>query len=187
MQDSLTQTEREERINVKHVKTMSPHIRCIFFPLNPTAVPWLRQLGAGLPLGRAGSSCRPVHVMFVLDRVSMEEVFLPSTSFPLSVSFHYCCLLTHPFTHIPTYSLILTLSLTHSYSLTHSPTTIDIYNLSNCQCTCGHAVSLSPLLSATWGNVLCKTVLVSSTEMGMVLKLYCTSVHKCSDCTVICN
>jgi hypothetical protein len=38
MQDSLTQTEREERINVKHIKTMNPHIRW-FFPLNPTAVP----------------------------------------------------------------------------------------------------------------------------------------------------
>lgn len=38
MQDSLTQAEREERINVKHIKTMSPHIRCLF-PLNPTAVP----------------------------------------------------------------------------------------------------------------------------------------------------
>jgi len=27
MQDSLTQTERKERINVKRIKTMSPHIQ----------------------------------------------------------------------------------------------------------------------------------------------------------------
>jgi len=162
MQDSLTQTEREESINVKHIKTMSPHIRW-FFPLNPTAAPWLRHLGAGLPLWRAGFNCRPVHVMFVLDKVSIEKVFLPVPAFPCHPLFHCCSLLTHSLAYNQWYIILATDSI-HTGML-----------------------SLSTTLSATWCNVLWKTVLVSSAEMGMVLKLYCTSVHKCIDCTVICN
>jgi hypothetical protein len=47
------------------------------------AVPWLRQLVAGLPSRSPGS----VHVGFVVDKVALGQVFPPSTSV-LPCQFH---------------------------------------------------------------------------------------------------
>jgi len=106
MQDSLTQ--REKNVLMWNISKPWVHILDGFFPLNPTAVPWLRHLGAGLPLWRAGFNCRPVHVMFVLDKVSMEKVFLSVPAFPCHPSFHRCSLLTHSLAYNQWYIILAT-------------------------------------------------------------------------------
>jgi hypothetical protein len=40
------------------------------------AVPWLRRLTAGLPLGRPGFDPGSVHVGFVVDKVALGQGFL---------------------------------------------------------------------------------------------------------------
>jgi hypothetical protein len=54
------------------------------------AIPWLRQLIAGLSLSRPKFDPRPVHVRFVVGKVALGQVFLQVYGFPLSVSFHHC-------------------------------------------------------------------------------------------------
>jgi hypothetical protein len=44
------------------------------------AVPWLRRLVASLPPRRPGFFPRSFHVGFVVDKVALGQVFLPSTS-----------------------------------------------------------------------------------------------------------
>jgi hypothetical protein len=44
------------------------------------AVPWFRRLVAGLPQRRLGFDPRSVHVGFVVDKVTLGQVFPPSTS-----------------------------------------------------------------------------------------------------------
>jgi hypothetical protein len=44
------------------------------------AVPWLRRLVAGLPPRRPGFDPASIHVGFVVDKVALGHVFLPSTS-----------------------------------------------------------------------------------------------------------
>jgi hypothetical protein len=53
-------------------------------------VPWLRRLVAGLPLRRSGFHPGSVHVVFVVDKVALGQVFLRVVGFPLSISFHWC-------------------------------------------------------------------------------------------------
>jgi hypothetical protein len=50
------------------------------------AVPWLRRLVAGLPPRRPGFDPGSVRVGFVVDKVALGQVFLPSTSvFPCQI------------------------------------------------------------------------------------------------------
>jgi hypothetical protein len=53
------------------------------------AMSWLRWLVAGLSLWRPGFVPGSAHVGFVLDRVSLGQVFLWILQFSLSVSFHH--------------------------------------------------------------------------------------------------
>jgi hypothetical protein len=51
------------------------------------AVPWLRQLVAGIPPRRPGFDPGSVHVGFVVDKVAVGQVFPQVLRFPLSISF----------------------------------------------------------------------------------------------------
>jgi len=64
-------------------------------------VSWLRRLVAGLPPRSLRFDLRSVHVRFVLDRVTLGQVFLLILLFPLSVSFHLYC------THNLIYTLLI--------------------------------------------------------------------------------
>jgi hypothetical protein len=44
---------------------------------NALAVPWLRRLVAGLPLRRPGFDPRSVHVVILVDKVTLGQVFSP--------------------------------------------------------------------------------------------------------------
>jgi hypothetical protein len=45
------------------------------FQILSGAVPWLRRLAAGLPPRKPGFDPGPVHVGFVVDKVSLGQVF----------------------------------------------------------------------------------------------------------------
>ena len=65
-------------------------------------LPRFRRSVAGLSLRRIGVDPIPVHVRFVMSRVTLGQVFLPESLFPpLSVSFYYCP------TFISIYALLL--------------------------------------------------------------------------------
>jgi hypothetical protein len=50
------------------------------------AVPWLRRLAAGLSQRKTGFDPRPVHVRFVVNKVTLKEDFLPVLLFaPVSI------------------------------------------------------------------------------------------------------
>jgi hypothetical protein len=59
------------------------------------AVPWLRQLFAGLSPRRPWSAPGLVHVGFVVDKVALRQVIVLLLLFPLSVSFHRRSILIH--------------------------------------------------------------------------------------------
>jgi hypothetical protein len=52
-----------------------------------------RRFFAGLSPRRPGYDPWLVHMRFMLDKVAMGPVLLPVLRFPLSVSFHRCCIL----------------------------------------------------------------------------------------------
>jgi hypothetical protein len=54
------------------------------------AVPWLRRLVVGLQPRRPGFDPGSVHVGFVMDKVTLGQVFPQYFGFPLSVSFQRC-------------------------------------------------------------------------------------------------
>jgi len=57
--------------------------------------PWHRWL-VGMSARRAGFYSRTVQVGFVVDKVTVDQAFLPVLQFPLSASFHQCHIVTHP-------------------------------------------------------------------------------------------
>jgi hypothetical protein len=79
--------------------TVSPHrknissefefsaIDKVFWSLS-SAVPWLRQLDAGLSLRRPGFALGLFHLGFVMDKVALGQVLLRVFRFPLPISFH---------------------------------------------------------------------------------------------------
>jgi hypothetical protein len=55
------------------------------------AVPWLTRLVASLSLRRPGFDPRSDHVGFVVDKVTLRQVFFPEYfGFSLSVRLHRC-------------------------------------------------------------------------------------------------
>jgi hypothetical protein len=52
------------------------------------AVPWFRRLGAGFPPRRPGLELRSGHVVFVVDKVALRQVFSEYYRFPCQFSFH---------------------------------------------------------------------------------------------------
>jgi hypothetical protein len=62
---------------------------CMYVRMYVMAVPWLRRLVALLSLRRPGFDPGSVHVVFVVDKVALGQVFLRVVGFPLSISFHY--------------------------------------------------------------------------------------------------
>jgi hypothetical protein len=61
------------------------------------ALPWLKGFVTSLSLYRCRFNPRPVHVGFVVDKVSLVPHFSPSTSV-LSASFHQYSILIHSLT-----------------------------------------------------------------------------------------
>jgi hypothetical protein len=55
-------------------------------------VPWLRRLAAALPIRRPGFDPGSVQVGFVVDKVTLGQVFPEYFGLPLSISFHRCCI-----------------------------------------------------------------------------------------------
>jgi hypothetical protein len=56
------------------------------------AVPWFRQLVTGLSPRRPEFDPGSVHVGFVVDKLALGQVFPRVLQFPLSISFHRCCI-----------------------------------------------------------------------------------------------
>jgi len=62
------------------------------------AIPWHRPLVDRSLLRSPGLDLRSVHVIFVIDKVSMGQVFVQVLRFSLSVSFHFCSILIFIYT-----------------------------------------------------------------------------------------
>jgi hypothetical protein len=60
------------------------------------AMLWFRQLAAHLSLWRPRFAARSVHAEFMVDEVTLRQVFLQVLQIPLSISFHHGC----PFSYI---------------------------------------------------------------------------------------
>jgi len=63
-----------------------------FVQMDRIAVLWVRWLVAGLLPLKLVFNPRAVHMRFVVDRVALRQVVLPLLWFPLSLSFHQCCM-----------------------------------------------------------------------------------------------
>jgi hypothetical protein len=76
-------------LQLKDKDAVGRHKRC--------AVPWLKQLVTGLSPQRPEFDLRLVHVVFVVDKVALGQVFSKYVSFPVSITPPMLC--THPSIH----------------------------------------------------------------------------------------
>jgi hypothetical protein len=71
-------------MRIQHLVKMLP----LYEPRYVRAAPWLRRLVAGFPPRRPGFEPRSGHVGFVVDKVTLGEVFSEYFGFPRQSLFH---------------------------------------------------------------------------------------------------